>query len=114
MGMSLQISLKMNVTSSGNVPDGYLTNSIKRCTADSVGCARHVAMIRSAEVYLSNPSVARRRRLPCLERRIGTGHALPEPMNGLRRFAWVRVHVSPVVRNQPNARITYARAENLL
>src|SRR6266567_4365186 len=32
--------VNISVTSSGSVPDGYLTNSIKACAANSVGCSR--------------------------------------------------------------------------
>ena len=79
--------VRMRVTSSGNPPDGYRTNSINREAASSVEYPRHISMIRSADVYLSKPSVASRRIPGCLWWRNETGQALPEPMNGLRCWA---------------------------
>ena len=37
---AFQSMVRMSVTSSGNAPDGYLTNSIKRCAADPLEAAR--------------------------------------------------------------------------
>jgi hypothetical protein len=74
----------MRVTSSGNAPDGYLTNSISRDAANSVESPRHISMMRSVDVYLSKPSVARRSVPLVIDRLNGIAQALPEPMNGFR------------------------------